>query len=598
MDTPDWRAQDRRAQDWRRLSPVALACEKQPATGRRGMVVTNHPLATAAGTALLAAGGNAVDAAVGALFALTVVEPMMVGILGGGLMHLRLPGESAPGGRPPEATHLVLDGLSTAPAAARPDMFPMPPGAGPRDTESAGRRNAVGAAAVATPGNLVVWLDALSRFGRLGREEVLAPAIDLAARGFRVTRYLSDCVREAAADLAADPVLSPRFVPDGTPIPPDHLLQQPDVADALRLVASDGAAALHGGPLGALLCRAVSAGGGVLAEQDLARYRGRDRALVRAPYRGWEVLGPPPPAASGVHVGQMLALLEGFDVRALGFGTPAGAHLLAEILKAAFADRAAATADPDFVSVPTERLLSPAYAAERRALFDPAHARAWTPGVPPATPLPGTHSPGLHAEGANTTHLTVADAEGRVVCATHTINSLFGARLGVPGCGLLANNYMRNFDPRPGRAQSIAPGKRIPTSMAPLMVLRDGRIEVALGLPGGLRIFPSALQAVLNLLDHGMTLQEAVEAPRLWCDGGALELEPAFPPATADALRTLGHDVQPSPHVGGGMNAIRFHADGTLEGAACWRADGTAAGLGGGLARPGVRFWPDQAPAR
>ncbi len=192
--------------------------------------------------------------------------------------------------------------------------------------------------------------------------------------------------------------------------------------------------------------------------------------------------------------------------------------------------------------------------------------------------------------------MTVADHEGGVVAATHTINSLFGARVTVPGTGLIANNYMRNFDPRPGRAQSVAPGKRIPTSMAPLMVTRGGAMLAALGLPGGMRIYPSALQAVVNLLDHGMALQEALEAPRLWTDGGPLELEPAFPDAVAEALRARGHDVLRVPHVGGGMNAIRWHANGELEGAACWRADGTVVALGGGLARAGVRFWPERRP--
>ncbi len=558
--------------DWRTRSPVRLACDKQPALGRRGMVVTNHPQATAAGAALLAAGGNAVDAAVGALLALTVVEPMMVGLLGGGLMHLRHP----------DGTHLVVDGMSTAPAAARADMFRLPPGAGPRDMEAEGRANAVGAGSVAVPGNLAAWTSAHGRFGRLAWEDVVAPAIGLAAQGFAVTQYLSDCVREAAADLALDPGLAARFLPDG-PIAPGARLVQGEAAESLRLVARDGAAALQGGALGAAVARAMAQGGGTLAASDLAGYAVRDRMPVRASYRGCEVIGPPPPAASGVHVAQMLGVLEAFDVGAMGFGTPESAHLLAEVLKLAASDRAAATADPDFVSVPVARLVSRGYAAERRALIDMARARDWAPGV-------------SASEGANTTHVTVADHEGGVVAATHTINSLFGARITVPGTGLIPNNYMRNFDPRPGRAQSIAPGKRIPTSMAPLMVTRGGAMLVALGLPGGMRIYPSALQALLNLLDHGMALQDALEAPRLWTDGGPLELEPAFPDAVAQVLGERGHEVLRVPHVGGGMNAIRWHPDGVLEGAACWRADGTAMALGGGLARPGVRFWPDRRP--
>jgi len=304
-----------------------------------------------------------------------------------------------------------------------------------------------------------------------------------------------------------------------------------------------------------------------------------ERAPIRGRYRGFEVLAPPPPSAAGVHVAQMLNLLEGFDISGLGFGNPARLHLVAEALKMAFADRAAATADPAFVSVPVERLISKDYAAQRRAELDPTRARAWGPGVAPGE--------------AHTTHLTVADSEGRIVAATHTINSLFGARFLLPETGLIPNNYMALFNPRPGLANSIAPGKRVTTSMSPMMILKDGRPWAALGLPGGLRIFASTFQAVLNLVDHGMSLAEAVEAPRIWTQGGNLEVEAGFDDATRAALAAMGHPVQKVATVAGGMCAIRFHEDGMMEGAACWRADGTPIGIAGGRARAGVRFFPD-----
>jgi gamma-glutamyltranspeptidase/glutathione hydrolase len=184
----------------------------------------------------------------------------------------------------------------------------------------------------------------------------------------------------------------------------------------------------------------------------------------------------------------------------------------------------------------------------------------------------------------------VADAAGNVVATTQTINGLFGACTQIPGTGMLTNNYMYNFDPHPGRALSIAPGKRVFTSMAPMMVLRNDKLAFALGLPGGLRIFPSALQAIVNLIDHGMTLQEAVEAPRVWTEGGMLELEQAFPESVAEDLAARGHSITRMPRIAGGMNAIAFAPDGTLTGAACWRADGTPVAISGGLARAGVRF--------
>ena len=224
-----------------------------------------------------------------------------------------------------------------------------------------------------------------------------------------------------------------------------------------------------------------------------------------------------------------------------------------------------------------KRLTSRAYAEERRRAINMAAAQSWAPGV-------------ANGESADTTHVTVADGWGNVVSSTQTINGLFGARVAVPGTGLICNNYMFNFDPHPGHALSIEPGKRVFTSMAPMMAVRDGRLAYALGLPGALRIFPSAMQALINLIDHGMSLQQAVEAPRVFSQGHVLEVESALFGTVAAGLTARGHDVQSSPRVAGGMNAIEFRADGTMVGAACWRADGTPVGIGGGLARAGVRF--------
>ena len=535
------------------------ATEKQPASGSRGMVVTNHPLASLAGTQMLLEGGNALDAAVAALFALTVVEPMMVGVLGGGVAHIRHA----------DGQHSILDGLSTAPGRAHAALF------GP--AALAARANTVGPLAMAVPGALAGWCAALDRWGTVSLADALAPAIRLAARGFTVTPYLTDCIADTAADLAQDPDLAARFLPGGAPIAPGVRLMRPDYADTLRLIAQNGPASLYGGALGAALVAHMQRVGGLVDAADLAAYRVADRAPIRGSYRGYEIVGPPPPASSGVHIAQMLAILEGYDIAALGFGTADGVHLLAEVLKIAFADRAVATADPDFVDIPVARLISPEYAAERRAKIDMGRAQAWGPGV-------------TGRESANTTHVTVADADGMVVATTQTINSLFGARFSVPGTGLIANDYMLNFDPAPGRALSVAPGKRVFTSMAPMMAVRDGRVAYALGLPGGLRIFGSALQALVNLIDHSMSPQQAVEAARVWTQGGPLELEPGIADAVAATLTARGHDVRRVGRIAGGMGAIAFHPDGMMTGAACWRADGTPIAVAGGLARAGVRF--------
>jgi gamma-glutamyltranspeptidase/glutathione hydrolase len=557
---------------WRSRAATLFECEKRPATGTRGMVVTNHPLASAAGAEMLAAGGNAVDAAVAALFTLTVVEPMMVGILGGGLTHLRLA----------DGSHRIIDGLPTAPAATRPDIFRPISDTLPTYLDTEGRENAVGPKATAAPGALPAWCETLARFGTMPLADVMEPAIRHAARGFRITPFLHECIADTAADLARDAEIARLYLPDGAPLAAGSRLVQGDYAEVLRDIVREGPAVLHGGALGRAVADHFARAGGFLSLADLSAYRTVEREVVRGTYRGVEIVGPPPPSSGGVHIVQMLNILEGYDIRSLGFGTDATLHLIAEALKIAFADRKAATGDPAFVATPVKRLLDKAYAAERRAVIDPARARTWGAAV-------------AMLESVNTTHITVADAEGCIVCSTQTINSLFGARIIVPGTGMVANNHMYLFDPHPGHALSIAPGKRVTTSMSPMIALAGGRPRYALGLPGGLRIFGAAMQAFLNLIDHAMTLQEAVEAPRLWTQGHTVEVESAFPEAVRDGLRARGHEIVVLPHVASGMNAIEFHDDGAMTGAACWRADGTPIGVSGGQARKGVRFWPDRA---
>ncbi|RAI03076.1 gamma-glutamyltransferase [Acuticoccus sediminis] len=561
---------------WRSRSPVELVCEKKPAVGSTGMVVTNHPLGSAAAAEMLAAGGNAVDAAVAALLALTVVEPMMVGIAGGGLSHIRLP----------NGEHIVVDALAAAPADTHAQTFEPVSDEPARRMETVGNRSAIGAGAVAVPANLLGWHSMQTRFGNLPFADVVEPAIRLAAGGFRVTHYLAGAIAENAPLMMGDRAMSDLFLPGGRPLAFGDRLVQGAYADSLRLIARDGAAALHGGPLGVALCARIHQGAdddGYLTVADLAAARAIDRAPIVGHYRGYEIVGPPPPASSGVHITEMLNILEGFDVAGLGFGTPDALHLLAQVLAIGFADRRLSSGDPEFVDVPVERLTSKAYAAERRAEI--GHVLPAEPAV---------------QGSADTTHVTIADRDGMIVSATHTINGLFGAKFVVPEAGFIPNNYMMNFDPHPGRALSVAPGKRVPTSMAPMIATRAGRPAFALGLPGALRIFPSAMQAIVNLIDHGMTLQEAVEAPRLFTEGHVVEIERGYAGAMA-ALEAMGHEVAIVPHVAGGMNAIAFGDDGMMTGAACWRADGTVMATGGGLARPGVRFHtgltPDTDPA-
>jgi len=534
------------------------------------MAVTNHPLASAAAAEMIASGGNAIDATVAALFTLTVVEPMMVGIFGGGTALIRLA----------DGREVVIDGLSTAPSSTRPDSFTPVSDTWPTYMETEGWANRVGPKAVAVPGNLKAWCEVVERFGRLPLATLIEPAIRHAARGFAVTPYLATSIADTAFDLCKDEAIASVFLPGGKPLVAGDLLVQADYAETLRGIAQYGPAFLHGGALGRRVADHLTKAGSFIRFQDLGQYRTVQREPVRGTYRGVEIVGPPPPCSGGVHTIQILNMLEAFDLGKLGFGTPETVHLLLECLKIAAADRRAATADPAFVDVPMARLISKSYAAECRAQIRMDRAGTFESRV-------------LSNESQNTTHVTIADAEGNVVTSTQTLNSLFGSRLMIPGTGIIPNNYMLLFDPHPGNALSLMPGKRITSGITALIGKRDGKPIFALGLPGAHRIPAAAMQTVLNIVDHRMNLQEAVEAPRVFTQGQEAEIERGFPEAVRSTLAAMGHPVVAVDHVAGGLCAIDFRADGSMTGAACWRADGTPLGIGGGLARKGTHFFTD-----
>lgn len=556
---------------WRKAASSLFETEKTSVVASRGMVAANHPLASAAGAEMLAAGGNAIDAAIAALFALTVVEPMMVGIVGGGTALIRLG----------DGRETVLDGMAAAPLAASADCFEPLSTEWPLSQETVERRNRVGVQSVAVPGNLAAWCAAVERFGRLGIDDLLQPAIRYAESGFVVSPYLDNSIRTQMPDISRDPGLSAILCPGGRALRAGDRLVQGDYAAALRGIAREGAAFLHGGELGRAVTDHIRRDGGFMSMEDLERYAVIEREPVRIDYRGFEVVGVPPPCAGGLCVSEILNILEGYDIESLGYGSAAATHLLLEALKAATVDRDEAIGDPAFVQVPLERMISKDYAAERRAQIDPHRANVMVAGL-------------RSVESANTTHLTVADGDGNIVSSTQTLNSLFGACVVPPGTGAILNNYMYVFNPNPGHATSIAPGKRITGNIGATICKREGKPVYALGLPGGYKIPSVVAQTIVNLVDHGMSLQEAVEAPRVFAKGPVVELEKGFAPALEQGLRDLGHPVETLVvSVGGCMGAIEFGPDGSMTGANCWRGDGAPVGIGGGAARAGVVFWPD-----
>lgn len=553
---------------WRSRAGTTFQTEKRPATGSKGIVVTNHPLGSAAGSEMMLAGGNAIDAAVASLFALSVVEPMMVGIFGAGHMNVRLA----------NGEQHVIDGYCTAPAACKEDMYTPVADSGPDYLKSVGDLSSIGFLAIGVPGNLKAWVEALDEWGTLSLQEVMEPAIRFATRGFKASEYLHETIVQMEDVIKRFPETAATYLPNGTPLKAGDHVDRSDYARTLRAISDNGIDHLYNGPLGEIVCDYLSRNGGILTTEDLAAYRTVRREPIKGEYRGYEIFGPPPPSAAGVHITEMLNILEEFDVAKLGFGTADSIHLLLESMKKAFADRNRYTGDPSFVEVPVDRLIAKHHVEDFIDSFDMELA---SPEIDPGS-----------SEPDHTTHITVADSDGNVVSATQTINELFGSKVTVPGTGMLLNNTQQMFDPHPGRALSVQPGKRVTSSMSPIIAMRDGQPEFAVGLPGGVRIFTSVLQAIVNLIDHRMTAQEAVEAPRVWTQGQDAEIEVGISEDVRSEVARKGHRITPVTAIGGGMNIVRFEAGGIMSGAACWRADGHAVGIGGGFARAGVRFRP------
>jgi gamma-glutamyltranspeptidase / glutathione hydrolase len=538
---------------------------KTEVVASRGVVVSNHPLATAAGVEILLSGGNAIDAAVAVLFSLSVVEPMMVSPFGGGFFVIR-DGSSG--------EICTIDNYSCVPAAARPDLFTAVHGG--TDYEVVDHANAVGYLAVGTPGALSGWNHAVERYGTMPLSRLLRAAIRQAGDGFPASAYLVRLIGESAADISRFPATAQVFLPGGAPPAVGQQIRRPDYAASLEQIAHEGPDALYRGTLGQRIVDDVEAHGGLLSMADLASYRVREVPPVRGSYRGHELVSVAPPSAGGTHLVQMLNILETFPMgrEELTFGAPGCVHLIAEALRIVFEDRSRYMGDPDRIDVPVDMLTSKAYAADCRGRIGQVGS--------------GAPRRAVRAEELETTHCTVVDEQGTVVSTTQTLQTSFGSKVTVPGTGMLLNNFMLLMDPTPGGPNSIEGGKRILSSMAPTIVLRGGRPVLALGTPGGRRIFGSVGQAITNVIDHGMTMQDAVDAPRCWTQGEQLELETRFDDRAglARRLSELGHDAVFVDRVAGGMNGVLFDADGWLHGAACWRADGVPAGIGGGPAFP------------
>jgi gamma-glutamyltranspeptidase/glutathione hydrolase len=509
------------------------------AEGVHGAVASAEGHASRIGVEVMRRGGNAVDAAVAVGFALSVTHPSAGNIGGGGFMLIRSADGSAS----------AIDYRERAPAAATRDMYI---GADGRPDA----RSRVGALAAGIPGDVAGLAFAHAKHGRLRWAELIEPAIELAREGWLLDSFHAEDLAQAAARMRADGFAESAVHferGDGTPYAAGERWRQPELARTLERIAREGSEAFYRGPLAERLVREVRARGGIWTLEDLAAYRPIERAPIAFEYRGHQILSMPPPSAGGVVLRQVLGGAEALELQRLPYDSPQRVHLYVETLRRAYLDRNHLIGDPDFVRVPLARLLDPRYAAARVRDVDPARA------TPSSALAPG---PELPPEPAETTHYSVVDAEGLAVANTYTLNGPFGARVVIPGTGVILNNEMDDFTAQvgapnmfglvQGEQNAIAPGKRMLSSMSPTIIARAGRLRAVLGSPGGPTITTTVAQLVMQLVDYGRTLPEAIRAPRIHHQGlpDAVIAEQGVDPALLDELRARGHAVVVRPSIG------------------------------------------------
>ncbi len=542
-------------------APAASA----PIRARNAMVSSQNAIASQIGMETLLAGGNAVDAAVATAFALAVVHPEAGNIGGGGFLLAWVNGTSA-----------VYDFREQAPAAASADDVPEGRPVRPRAASpgrARGRRAGHGGGAALRPG---------TDGGRLPWKLLLRPAITLAREGFMVSDGLARSLKGELARMQAYPASIAQFSRQGVPYEMGDVLKQEDLAKTLTRIAESGTAGFYEGETAALIEREMKARGGLITREDLKRYTVYRRPALRGTYRDYEVLTVPPPSSGGICLVESLNVLEGYDLKAMGFGSARYLHHVAETLRRAFADRARYLGDPAFVKdMPVERLVSKEYAASLRLTIQENKASVSSP-----------ESFQWPAESNDTTHLSVVDADGGAVALTYTLEDAYGSRIVVPGAGFLLNNEMGDFNAGPGLTDATgligtepnlaAPGKRMLSNMTPTILVKDKRAALVVGAAGGRKIPGTVLQIVLGVVDFGMNVQEAIDAPRInhqWLPDVILHEPFGLSADTAEALRALGHRVEERPAGEWSRAHGIAYRDGMLEGGSDRRKpDGAAIG--------------------
>ena len=512
---------------------------EHPLWAKNGMVATQEALASDIGLQILKDGGNAVDAAVAVGFALAVTLPRAGNIGGGGFMMIY---------DAKQDKTVALDYREKAPNAAFDDMYLDEAGTAVSDLS---RYHGL---AVGVPGTVAGLLKALEEHGSMSRQQVMAPAIKLAADGIEVTPGLSESLSALSERLQKWPSTKKVFYkPDGSNYAPGERLKQPELAHSLQLIADKGADGFYKGETARKLVNAIKAAGGSMSLQDLANYEAVNRKPIKGNYRGYEVVSMPPPSSGGIHIVQILNILEHYPLNQYGQNSAQTIHLMSEAMQLAYADRAEYLGDTDFVDVPVSGLIAKPYAKALQMRIDPNKA---TPAssIKAGNPIP--------YESDQTTHFSIVDKEGNAVANTYTLNFSYGTGLVADGTGILLNNEMDDFSAKPGvpngygllggDANAVAANKRPLSSMSPTLVFKDNKPYIVTGSPGGSRIITTVTQIISNVIDHDMNIAEATHAPRIhdqWLPD-EIRIEKALNIDTINKLESMGHKVSPKATMG------------------------------------------------
>ena len=534
---------------------LGLSAHAQDVESENGMVASAHGMASEAGVMMLKQGGNAVDAAVASAFALAAVEPNTSGLGGGGYIVLKMHNAEE---------FVFLDYRETAGSRTDSSLYYQ-------DKDSFKSLSLAGAASVGVPGMVAGLLALHERYGSLPLEQVLRPAIHLAEDGFAISDKLSDIILQKFEIISTYPETAGIFLQDLLPPPTGTLLRNPRLAESIRQIGQEGAKVFYSGKIGQAIVSTLDRYNGMITLDDLRNYKPRFSKPVTGTYKSFQIVSAAPSSGGGMHLIELLNILEGYDLKSMGHNSAAYIHILAEGLKIVLKDKETFAADPEFFDVPVTRLTSKSYAQSLREYIKPETASFEY--------QPESFS---HDESGSTTHLSVIDKDRNIVALTQSINYWFGSGVTADSTGILLNNHIDDFDHTPGKPNSIAAGKRPVSSIAPTLIFKDGEPLLTIGTPGGTRIIAALAQIILNITEFDMTIDEAIEAPRIHAIDKNLYLEDRIAQDVISGLKAMGHDVKIresfDAFFGGAQGILIKDAGKTLSGGADSRRDGVAVG--------------------